>query len=169
MHILLLIPIVYAAAMLDTALGDVVRIGAIAPDLLAMTAVMWILLAGGPRAFLVAGAIALLADLIAPGPLGIGAAWMLLVGYPLCRLRKNVKIDNLAVRVAVVCVAVTLWATGVGLTGYLFSDIDTRPMTVVLRAGGVGIYTAAVSVPLFMVAGWIGESRLFARRQLEGM
>jgi len=172
MYILLLPPIVYAAAVLDTLLGDVLCIGSVAPDLLAMTAVAWILVAAGPRAFCVAGMIALVGDLIAPGQLGIGTAWMLVIGYGLCRLRGKLKTDNLSLRVLAVWVAVTLWAMGVGLSGcllsgYLFGQVATPVTTVFFRAAGVGVYTAAVSVPLLMVMGWIGESRFLRQQRLD--
>ena len=56
-------------------------------DLLALLAVVWLLTASGTRAFLVAGAIALVGDLIAPGRLGLGFGWMLLVGYGVTQVR----------------------------------------------------------------------------------
>ena len=80
MHLLILIPIVYIAAVAETSLVDVMRIGDVAPDLLALVALVWLVTVAGPRAFLVAGAVALLGDLIAPGRVGVGTAWMLLVG-----------------------------------------------------------------------------------------
>jgi hypothetical protein len=171
MYILLLLPIVYAAAVLDTLLGNVLHIGSVAPDLLAMTAVVWILVAAGPRAFCVAGMIALVGDLIAPGQLGIGTAWMLLIGYGLCRLRGYFVTGNLPLRVLAVWVAVTLWAIGVGLSGYLLSgyllgQVATPVTTVLCRAAGVGVYTAALSLPLLMVIGWIRESRFLRQPRL---
>ncbi len=164
MYILLLLPIVYAAAVLDTLLGDALRIGSVAPDLLAMTAVVWMLVAAGPRSFCVAGMIALVGDLIAPGQLGIGTAWMLLIGYGLCRLRGYFVTGNLPLRVLAVWVAVTLWAMGVGLSGCLLGQVATPVTTVLCCAAGVGVYTAALSLPLLMVIGWIRESR-FVRQQ----
>jgi len=56
---LLLLPLLYAAAAIQTSLGDLMRVGRAEPDLLALAAVAWLLAAEGPHAFLVAGAIGL--------------------------------------------------------------------------------------------------------------
>ncbi len=91
MQYVLLLPILYLAAALETSLGGVVRVGRATPDLLALVAVVWLLTVGGPRGFLVAGAIGLVGDLIAPGRVGLGMASFLLVGYALSRLRTKTR------------------------------------------------------------------------------
>ena len=71
MRLLLLLPLVYVTAVLQTSLGDALRVGRVAPDLLGLLAVVWLLVTPGRRAFLVAGLIGLVADLISPGQLGL--------------------------------------------------------------------------------------------------
>ncbi len=166
MRILLLLPIVYFAAVVETSLVDVMRIGQVAPDLLALTAMVWLLAATGPRAFLAAGAIALAGDLIAPGRLGVGMGWMLLLGYGLTRLRARVKLDHLLVQVPAVLVTVTLWAVAVGLTGRLLGDVSVPWSMLLSHAAGVGLYTAALSLPVLMVAGWIRQPYLARQARL---
>jgi len=165
MRFLVLIPIVYAAAVLETSLVDVLRIGNVTPDLLALTAIVWLLFANGPRAFLAAGAIALVGDPIAPGRLGVGMGWMLLVGYGVSQLRARVKCDHLVGQLTVTWAAVTIWATGVGLTGRLLGEVAMPASTILARAVGVGCYTAGVALPLLLAIGWIGEPLLPRKRR----
>jgi len=160
MRYLLLLPIVYIAAVLDTSLVDLIGVGRVAPDLLAMVAIIWLMLVPSSRAFLVAGSIVLVGDLIAPGRPGVGMAWMLAVGYAITRLRQHTKMDHLAVQVIVLWAAVTLWASAVGFTGRLTGHVASPWPTLFSHTAGVGIYTAGLSLPVLMVIGWIREPLL---------
>ena len=71
--------------MLQTSLVGLIRIGRVEPDLVAMTAIVWLFMAAGPHGFLVAGLIGLTVDLISTGRIGLGAACYLVVGYALIR------------------------------------------------------------------------------------
>ena len=157
MRYLLLPPIVYVAAVLETSAVDAITVGRIAPDLLAMVAIVWLTTVGSARAFLVAGAVVLIGDLIGPGRPGVGMAWILPIGYAIGRLQEHVKTDHLAVQVTVVWAAVTLWAAAVGVSFQLLGDVSLPWPTLIARAVGVGFYTAAVSLPVLMVVGWIRE------------
>jgi len=174
MRVVLLFLTVYLAAVAETVLVDVIRVGEVTPDLLALVAVVWLLTAGGPRAFLVAGAVALVGDLIAPGRLGVGTAWMLLVGYGVVRLRlcfraatngRGFTGAQLLWQVPMVAAAVTVWAAAVGLTARLLGDASLPWSTILTRSAGVGIYTAGVALPVLMVIGWIREPLLARRRK----
>ncbi|MEE8450503.1 MAG: hypothetical protein V3R99_01275 [Thermoguttaceae bacterium] len=160
MRYLLLLPIVYVAAVLETSAVDLIGVGRVAPDLLAMVAIIWLMIVPTPRAFLVAGGIVLVGDLIAPGRPGVGMAWMLLIGYAITRLQQHVKMDHLAVQVIVLWAAVTLWASAVGFTGRLTGHVVSPWSTLFVHTAGVGIYTAGVSLPVLMVIGWIREPLL---------
>ena len=166
MHMVLLALLVYVAAVLETSLVDVLRIGDAAPDLLALAAIVWLLTARGPRAFLAAGAIALAGDLLAPGRVGVGMFWMLLVGYAVTRLRARCKFDYLVFQVPTAFVAVTLWAIAVGASARLLGDVALPWWSIVVRGAAVGLYTAAVCLPVLMVVGWIGEPLLAKERKL---
>ena len=157
MYHLLLIPIVYLAAVLDAGLADVLRIGRATPNLLALAAVVWVLATPGRRAFLVGGGIMLLGDLAAPGRIGVGTAWMLVVAYGITRLRTHVGLDHLAAQVAAVGVAITCWTAGVAVTGRLLGELPMAWTTIAGRAAGVGMYTAGIALPVLMVLGWIRE------------
>ena len=175
MRIVLLLLFVYVAAVAETSLVDVIRVGEVSPDLLALVAVVWLLTASGPRAFLAAGAVTLVGDAIAPGPLGVGTVWMLLVGYGISRLRAHFQGATngrgfigaqLLWQVPIVAAAVTVWAAAVGLTARLLGDVSLPWSTLLARSAGVGIYTAGVALPLLMVVGWIREPLLARRRKL---
>jgi len=156
-RLFLLLPILYAAAVLETSLADVLQVGHVAPDLLAMIAIVWVLLAAGPRAFLIAGAIGLLADLIAPGRVGPGLACYLLVGYAVGRLRTRFLPDHPVGQVATVWVAVSVLASGLAIGRWLLGETSLAPGLLLGRAVGVGVYTAGVSLPVLMIVHWIRE------------
>jgi rod shape-determining protein MreD len=162
---LLLAVIVYVAAVVETSLGDVMRVGRVTPDLLALVAVVYVLAARSPRAFLAAGAIALAGDLIAPGRLGVGAAWMLVVGYAVGRLRHHVRLDHFTAQVPVVGLAVACWATGVAATARLLGDLPLAWPAIAVRSAGVGLYTAGVAIPVLMVLGWTRERAVAPQRR----
>jgi len=166
MHYLLLLPIVYLAAVLQTSLDDLLQVRGVTPDLFALVAVVSVLCTPGPRAFLLGGGIMLLGDLIAPGRIGIGAAWMLVLSYAVVRLREHIRLDFLAVRVAVVGVAVAFWVAGVGATGRLLGELPLGWTAIGFRALGVGVYTAGVALPVLMILGWLPEPAGTGQRQL---
>ncbi len=157
MWLLLLPPILYVTAVLETSLGDVIRVGHVTPDLLALLAVLWVLLSSGRWAFLAAGLIGLFGDLIAPGRPGPGMASFLLVGYALTRLREKFKPDHLVWQVPTVCVAVTVSAVCLAAGRWLLGETSAALSTLLLRAVGVGVYTSGISLPVLMVLGWLRE------------
>jgi rod shape-determining protein MreD len=156
---LLLIVSVYLAAVADTALSGLLRVGNVTPDLVALIAVVWVLLVRSRWAFLTAGAVALLGDLIAPGRVGVGAAWMLLVGFGLGLVLQRIRSRHLAVRLPLLLAAMIVWCVGVAATHGVL-DETTAPLTIQLgRAIGAAVYTSAIAVPVLMVAGWIRTER----------
>jgi rod shape-determining protein MreD len=165
---LLLLPIVYVAAVLETSLADAIRVGYVTPDLLAMVAVIWILVTRGRWTFLLAGAIGLAADLIAPGRLGMGTASFLLVGYGLTRLRTKLELDHLLWQVPLVGVATTVLAAGQAIGSWLLDETAVPLAALLARALGVGVYTAGLAVPLWMVIGWAREPFRVRRKKLAG-
>ncbi len=159
MAYLLLILSVYLAAVADTALGEVLRVGTVTPDLVALVAVLWVILVPSRWAFLTAGAVALLGDLIAPGRVGVGAAWMLPVGLGLGRVVQHIRSRGLTVRLPLVAAAMTVWCLGVTATASALGD-TTLPLASQLgHALGAAVYTSAIAVPVLMVAGWVRTDR----------
>ena len=159
MAYLLLIVFVYLAAVADTALGEVLRVGNVMPDLVALVAIAWLVLVRSRWAFLTAGAVALLGDLIAPGRIGVGAAWMLLVGFGLNWLAPRIRSRWMPVRLALVAAGLIVWCVGVAVTANALADTTLPLATLLARATGTAVYTAAVAVPVLMVAGWVRNDR----------
>mgnify|MGYP000881676352 FL=1 len=149
-----LIVCVYLAAVVDTALGDVLRIGEVAPDMVALTAIVWMLLARHRWSFLTAGVVALAGDLIAPGRVGVGAAWMLLVGFGLCWVLPKTRSRAWIVRLPLLAAAMIAWCLGVALTDSLLGNASRPVVSQLLHAIAAAVYTSAAAVPVLMVAGW---------------
>lgn len=168
MRLVLFLPLVYVAAVLETSLADAIRVGPLAPDLLALVAVVGILVTPGHWAFLLAGAIGLAADLVSPGRLGVGMASFLLVGYVLTKLRGKFEMDHLVWQVPAVWLATSLAALGPAAAGWLLDETAVPLPTLLVRAAGVGVYTTGVGLPVLMVLGWIREPFRSRRRKLAG-
>lgn len=156
---LLLVPILYVTAVAETSLVDLLRVGAVEPDLLALLAIVWLLLAPGPWGFLAAGLMGLAQDLLAPGRVGLGMASFLLVGYTVSRLRTHVRLEPLGLQLITVLAAVGTLAVVQTLGHWLLSPSPASLSTLLPRAIGVGVYTAGVSLPVLMVIGWIRETK----------
>jgi len=163
---LLLLVAAYAAAVIDTSLGDLMRIGCIAPDLLTLTAIVWLLTTEGRTALVGAGIVALFGDLIAPGKPGLGAACMLLVGYAVMRARIALPSNHLAVQLISVLIATTAWALATAVLGRLVGQITLAWADIPGRCFGVALYTTGISVPVLMIAGWIREPLIARKRKL---
>ena len=168
MRFLLLLPILYLTAVLQTSLCDALSVGHVTPDLLALLAVTWLLVTPGRRAFLVAGLVGLVADMISPGRLGLGMASFLLVGYALTRLRTKLRLDHLGWQVPAVWFSTTALALSLATGTWLSGEALLPPSTLFVRALGVGAYTTGVSIPLLMIIGWIREPFQARRRRLAG-
>jgi cell shape-determining protein MreD len=166
MRWILLLPILYLVAVLETSLADVLRVGSVGPDLLTLLALAWVLLGGGPRAFLVAGAIGMVGDLVAPGRPGVGMALLLGIGYGATRLRTRLPLDHPAWQLVVVWIGTTLFALGLALSNWLSGEMPVALTTLLVRGLGVGAYTAGVAVPVLLLAGWIREPFELRRKRL---
>jgi rod shape-determining protein MreD len=157
MRLLLLAMAVYVAAVLQTTLVDAMRIGAVAPDLLTLVAVVWPLALSGPYGFLGAGLVGLAGDLVGPGRIGPGAVGMLAVGYALGRGKARFGLEHWLVQLPLVAAATVAFGALLGLTRWLLGEVSLGPLEILRRALGVGLYTAAVSLPLLLAIGWIRE------------
>ncbi len=144
-------------AVFETSSADLLRVGTVGPDLLALVAILWVLRCGGPRGFLVAGAVGLLGDLLLPGRLGLGMALLLLIGYAITRLRARLLLEHPVWQLATIWLGTTLFAFGLALWSWASGEAAVSIARLALRSAGVGLYTAAVAVPVLLVIGWIGQ------------
>jgi len=150
MRWLLLIPAVYVAAVLQTTLVGALALGRVEPDLLALVALTWTLRAAGPYGFVTAGAVGLLADLVAPGRVGPGPACYAAVGYAVLGLRTRLPLGALTGEITMIGLgtAAIAWAQLVART--LLGEPVGPLRTGLLAGSGVGLYTAAVSLPVLV-------------------
>ena len=156
-RMMLVVLLAAAAVLADTSLADAIAIGQVAPSLIALAALVWTMAAPGPYAFLAAGAIALAGDLFAPGRVGAGAASMLLVAYAAGRLQQRFVADHFALEVPIVLVGTGVWVLATDLLRWVSGDVSLSPLVLLGQVPAVAAYTAAVALPVLMVAGWVRE------------
>jgi rod shape-determining protein MreD len=162
-ELVLLFIVVYVLTVVQTVIAPAWAIGPIGPDLLAVTAVAWVLCRGKSHAVYVAALIGLTADLISPGLVGAGAAAFAVAVYLLLKIKSRLALGDVVSRTAAVCFVATLIAAlttaAAAVSGELTGDWSRVP----LRCLGVGLYSAGVALPLFIA---IGPWRTTGRRQL---
>jgi len=166
MQLLVLLLLVYAAAVADTTLADRLRLGTVVPDFTAMIAVFWLLVIAKRGSFLGAGVVGLVQDLLAPGRIGLGMASLLVIGYLAARLRARLACEHPLWLAAITAPAVTAIVLATALGHWALGEASLPVHELAARAVGIGGYTAGLSLPLFMVSGWIRESTLARQRRL---
>jgi len=162
MEIVFLILSVYAVAVLETALGGLIEVRHVVPDLMALVAVTWLLVTGRPRGFLAAAAVGLASDLTSAGPAGIGMAAFAVVGYGIVALRGKLDMGHPLVQLAVAWAAFAAITLGEGAAWRLTSETALAWPTLAVRAVAVANYTAAVSLPVLLVIDWRRRPRVKA-------
>ena len=160
MRWILLLPAVYLAAVAQTTCHRLVAVGTVAPDWLAVVAVIWLLWGRGAHDFLIAGAIGLLGDAISPGRPGFGAAALLCCGYGLMQLRPFGIGAGLISQVALTAPVAAIVSLAALAGNWLVGDAPLALTDWLWHAGGVGLYTALASLPLWMILGWLREPLL---------
>lgn len=150
----------YLAAVAETSLAESLRIGEVGPDFLALAAMLWLLVIARPGQFLAAGGCGLVQDLMAPGRVGPGAAGFLLAGYLVSRIRLRLAPEHFLWHVALTWAGTTVLAISSAAWAWLAGETLQPWLILSQRAAGVGLYTAAGSVPLLLIAGWTREQRV---------
>jgi rod shape-determining protein MreD len=149
----LLIPITYLAAMLQTWLAARWTAGG-APDLLALTAFAWLVTYGGPRGFILAALVGLVADLNSSAPLGIEMAIYGGVGYGVIWLRRQMNVDRMPAQLGVFWLAITLVTLLAGIVAWCLNPSILSARLLVERTALTGLYTTLAAVPVLMAVGW---------------
>jgi len=153
MWTLLYLPLLYLAAVVDTALLDRAGWGGLTPSALALLAAAGVIV-GGPRGIAAAALAGLCGDLLMPGRLGVGLAAWIVVGTALDLLRRRLPLDVLPVRAAAIGVVIVAWAVLVIIARGMLGEPLAPWSTALLRALGMAAATALVGVP---VAWWLGR------------
>ena len=167
MRYVLLVMAVYVALVLDAALADLVAVDRAAPDLLAIVALAWLLSCpASARAVVVAAIVGLASDLAAGGRVGAGVASFALVGYAAIELRSKVDTDHPLMQTALTWPAATTIALVVAVARLASGELATPAWGALARCLFVGGYTAAISLPVWMVLSWIREPLVRRRQRL---
>lgn len=164
MRYCILITAAYIALALDATLVDLLAVGRVAPDVLAIVALACALSwPASARTVWVVGLIGLVSDLAASGRLGAGMASFALVAYTTMQLRGRIDTHHPLVQAALTWPAATVIAVCAAAAQRIGGELDTPVWGTLGCCLLVGGYTAALSLPVWMVFGWIAEPLL--RRQ----
>lgn len=151
---MLLIPFVYIAAVLQTWISPRWELSDAVPNLLALTAFVWLITNDGPRGFLVTALVGLVSDLGSSTPLGFGIAVYSVVGYGAIWLRRHMNADRLLGQLGVLWLAITAITLSEGITAMcLHQDQLTAPM-LLGHTILVGLFTTILALPIFVIINW---------------
>ena len=142
---------IYLAVAIQTTLVDAIAIGQIAPHVSAMAAVAVVLLHRTNLALAIAAAIGLLEDALWPGRMGVAMAWYLLLSWGLLEICERFDLQPLNRRVAATGLFAGMLALGEGATRYALREPTVGLSEIGVRAVGVGLYTAALAAPFWLV------------------
>jgi rod shape-determining protein MreD len=146
-----LVPVVYVAALLDTWLAPRWEVRGITPDLLALVAFVWLAGTRNRYAFFAVALVGLVSDLNSFSPLGGGMAAFVVVAYLVMYLRRNLHLEGPFAQVLIVGGGASAVCFVQGIALRLMQHVDASLVRLVERAGLVGLYTAAVSIPIVMI------------------
>jgi rod shape-determining protein MreD len=159
MAILVLIFATYIAAVLQTSLAPVIEVRHVMPDLFALVAVVWMLRAAGPLGFIALAFVGLAYDLTSTGSLGVGLGLYSLVGYLLTWLSRKLDRCHLLLALPIIWLAASLITLGEAAAARFVGETALAWTTLAVRAVSVGVYTAALALPVLMVLGWLPQKK----------
>ncbi len=166
-NLLKLLALTYLAAVIETALAPVLTIYDVAPSLLAILAIAWVA-QNTPSPWRVpqAAAVGLMLDFSAGGHAGIGMAALSLAAIVVLQMRVEFRrlgpIEQAIACAPLVMIVMLLIALG----NRLFGQLLPPPAIVLVRCVAAGVYTAALSLPIWMVLAWSREPHGAASRPL---
>lgn len=149
--------VIYAVAVAETVWLDALSIGAVAPDLMALAAIVLAVSLATPYALVAAAMVGLAADLLTSGPLGAGMAAYALAAFALSCAGGSIARQNIVGLAVLVWPVVSIEVALVAVWQAVCGEPLPPPVDVIRRAFGVGAYTALVSLPVWMVRSWIRE------------
>jgi rod shape-determining protein MreD len=153
---LALIPAAWLAAVFQTTVAPAMTVRQVSPDALALLAGLW--LSAGPlerRSVWVAAALGFASDLISPGPLGVGMFAYFLAAHGVLAVRGKLSADSIALRLLLTAGFATAAALVIAMLYTLSGDAGLSAATLIARVIGVGLYTAALGLPLAMILSWL--------------
>lgn len=137
----------YVAAAAQTTLAPSAELWAVTPDLLLVSAAVWVTAGradvSGPRG---AAAFGLVSDLISPGPLGIGMAVGFCLGVAVLYARRKLAGDALVVRLLLASAYVAAASAAMALVYALAGSLTLTPALACARTLGAALYSVVLAV-----------------------
>ena len=155
-----LLLLTYTAAVADTALAPVLDVYHVAPSLLALLAIAWVVTAAAsPWRVVQCAAIGLVFDFNGGGHAGIGMAGFAVAGFVLLHFRPAMRRLDPVGQALVTAALVAALLLVVGLGNLLFGQALPALPVALFRGLAAGAYTGAVSLPVWMILDWLRASR----------
>ena len=142
-------------------------IGPISPDWLGLLASVWLLVDNRLFAPCWAGAIGLSGDLCSSGCVVAGMTIWLLTGAVVSRLKNKLPLDHPVVQAVVTFCLISVVSIWLRAVGWSTGEMELGLSLGLVRAVGVGVYTAGMSLPVFMIIAWFREPSLRRAAVLE--
>lgn len=159
---ILLVTMVYLAAVADGVVAPLLAVDGVRPDFLALAAVLLTFVARGTRGIVMAAAIGAMADLNLPGRCGIGVAAFGLIAFVICATRLRSVRRPLA-RTGLTFAAVALMSLCVALLRGLLKELEWSPAGFLVASAGAALYTALLALPFYFLVDRFAlrQSRVF--------
>jgi rod shape-determining protein MreD len=163
MHWIVLAIGVYVAAVTESSVSDLLVIGGVVPDLLALVLVARLLFGPTRQHLAVSFAVGLIADLTTPSQVGVGLASFLAIGWTVGRYGTSVVPGSAHWGVLIVLLATSGATFFSALARQILGETELLWIDLPLRSLGVGLYTAGFALPVLMVANWLREPAVLRR------
>jgi rod shape-determining protein MreD len=137
---------IYLAAVVDTVVAPLLAIRGVAPDFLALAAMLTTFVVRGPAGIVVAAVAGGVADLNSPGRYGVGMAAFGMAAFAIDTARTKALRRPLA-QAAVTFAAVAVISLGTAVVRGLLRELAWSPAAYVAGAVGAGLYTAVAALP----------------------
>jgi rod shape-determining protein MreD len=150
----LLIPLVYAATVLETWLSFHWQSGVASVNLLLLIAFTWLIPCGGPYAFVTAGLVGLISDLNHSAPLGIEMAIYAAIAYTVLWLRSQFNAERLPAQLALFFSATIVITTAEAITAICLRECKISLSAMLQRIALVSLCTTIAALPILFSIHW---------------
>ena len=149
-----LIPLAYAATVLETWLSIHWQSGVASVNLFLLIAFAWLIPRGGPYAFVTAGLVGLIADLNHSAPLGIEMAIYAVIAYTVLWLRRQFNAERLPAQLALFVSATIVITTAEAITAICLHESKMSLGAILQRVALVSLFTSIAALPIFFWIHW---------------
>ena len=150
----LLIPLAYAATVLETWLSLHGHSAINSINLLMLIAFAWLIPCGGPYAFVTAGFVGLIADLNHPAPLGIEMAIYATIAYAVLWLRRQFNAERLPAQLALFSFAVIAITAAEALAAICLHQTNVSRVAILQHIASASMLTSLAALPILWAIHW---------------